>query len=124
MSPRSVADVRRLGGVTRERELPLAVERLDDLVLCASELMTNALRHGGGLDTVCVAWTERAIRVEVFDRSPSLSRTAPPTPDAECGRGLVLVAALADRWGWGPRGEGKAVWCELDVPQARRGEHA
>ncbi|MFD7838328.1 ATP-binding protein [Streptomyces sp. NPDC059761] len=34
---------------------------------------------------------------------------------AEGGRGLLLVASLAERWGVGPRRPGKVVWCELAV---------
>lgn len=34
-------------------------------------------------------------------------------PDGESGRGLVIVEALADRWGVGERVPGKIVWCEF-----------
>ncbi|WP_333774337.1 ATP-binding protein, partial [Streptomyces sp. IBSBF 3136] len=37
----------------------------------------------------------------------------------EGGRGLLLVASLADRWGVGQRAPGKLVWCEFAVRASR-----
>jgi hypothetical protein len=38
-----------------------------------------------------------------------------PDLDSETGRGLFLVSAMAERWGWCPLGSGrKMVWCQLD----------
>ncbi|MBM7440951.1 anti-sigma regulatory factor (Ser/Thr protein kinase) [Streptomyces sp. HB132] len=60
-----------------------------------------------------------AIRIEVTDtRGERLpAPTGPASPDQEGGRGLLLVAALADRWGWYPcvDGPGKTVWAVLEV---------
>ncbi|EFL33509.1 regulatory protein [Streptomyces viridochromogenes DSM 40736] len=59
------------------------------------------------------------LRIEVTDtRAGDLPRHRPPTPDAESGRGLLLVEALADRWGveLGPVPR-KTVWAELDLPR-------
>ncbi|MFK4221861.1 ATP-binding protein [Streptomyces sp. NPDC019890] len=67
--------------------------------------------------------TGTALRIEVADtrteRLPAPGElTAPPT-DAESGRGLYLVARLADQWGVAPRAgaPGKQVWAELRLPQ-------
>ncbi|MFE0351313.1 ATP-binding protein [Streptomyces griseoluteus] len=48
---------------------------------------------------------------------------AAPDPDAESGRGLLLVTALADEWGVTDRrhGPGKTVWAAVKVPQASAG---
>jgi hypothetical protein len=57
------------------------------------------------------------LRIEVTDtRGDHLPHTELPAPDAESGRGLVLVDALADRWGVapGPRPR-KTVWAEIDL---------
>ncbi|WP_374701126.1 ATP-binding protein [Streptomyces sp. TP-A0874] len=64
--------------------------------------------------------TERGVlRVEVSDPHPGRPRVAGRDADAECGRGLVLVDALADRWDVRRRvGPGKTVWAEFDY---RRG---
>ncbi|MFJ4080087.1 ATP-binding protein [Streptomyces iakyrus] len=90
----------------------------DTVELLLSELMTNAYRHakvpaGREIWARCVV-TEDRIRVTVTDANDTL-----PTPgtglDAESGRGLALVAALADDWGAERRGcgIGKEVWFEL-----------
>ncbi|MGW1751252.1 ATP-binding protein [Streptomyces sp. NPDC002092] len=93
--------------------------RCDDVLLCVSELATNALLHGVppgrcfrldlGLDTAEI------LRIEVQDSGPGEIRTDGPGPglESEHGRGLLLVAALADDWGVRERDPGKAVWCEF-----------
>ena len=61
-----------------------------------------------------------AIRIEVTDtrgeRLPAVSESAAPA-DQNGGRGLLLVAALTDRWGWYPcaDGPGKTVWAVLEI---------
>ncbi|MFD7708846.1 ATP-binding protein [Streptomyces sp. NPDC059785] len=96
------------------------------LTLVTAELAANAVRHGHvpGRDfAVRLIATGRTLRVEVADtraeRLPLLSLREPPG-EAESGRGLMLVAALADRWGAVPRteGPGKTVWAEWDRPPA------
>ena len=91
------------------------------LTLITSELASNAVRHGRvpGRDfEVRLSADAETLRVEVSDalgeRRPPLLAPVPPG-DAECGRGLLLVAHLADRWGVCPRlpGPGKTVWAEL-----------
>lgn len=77
--------------------------RLDDVLLCASELATNALVHkvppGRGYQVRLLLREEgRALRIEVHDSGGG--EPGVREPDGESGRGLLLVAALADRWGW------------------------
>jgi hypothetical protein len=49
--------------------------------------------------------------VEVTDRSTyALPLPGSPTPESESGRGLILLDALADRWGTSPMDDGKTVW--------------
>jgi hypothetical protein len=61
----------------------------------------------------------KVVRIEVHDSSPLPIPSWPPghDPDADddSGRGLTVVAALAERWGWRPEPFGKAVWCELAI---------
>jgi anti-sigma regulatory factor (Ser/Thr protein kinase) len=91
----------------------------DVAVLLASELFGNSVRHSGsGLpgETVTVAVTAGVgmVRVEVTDRSGSgVPELRPVGRDAEGGRGLRLVAALAARWGWRRRGGRTVTWFEL-----------
>jgi anti-sigma regulatory factor (Ser/Thr protein kinase) len=75
--------------------------QLETLRLLVSELVTNAVRHGGHEDPVEVhaAWNSE-VRVEVVDHGNGFS----PAPragelDEPGGFGLFLVGRLADRWG-------------------------
>ncbi|MBZ3907367.1 ATP-binding protein [Streptomyces scabiei] len=64
----------------------------------------------------------RTLRIEVTDtRAERLPRAQHPAPGAESesGRGLLVVAALADRWGTTPgRPPRKTVWAEIGLPPA------
>lgn len=86
-----------------------------------SELMTNAYRHAKvspGREILARCALEAArLRVSVTDANDTLPQPRQPRPDDESGRGLTLVAALADDWGAEPRegGIGKTVWFELSV---------
>ncbi|MFD3518507.1 SpoIIE family protein phosphatase [Streptomyces sp. NPDC058657] len=93
--------------------------RGDEIELVADELMVNALMHtdGGAVLTVrMLTAPERRLRVEVADSSSALPRRREAGESAVSGRGLLLVDMLADVWGVEPRGEGKALWCEFNVP--------
>ncbi|MER8068928.1 ATP-binding protein [Streptomyces sp. NPDC094034] len=89
--------------------------------LLLSELVTNALRHGSPPGREIAVTLERAdglLRLEVEDAGDYLPRPRTPDLEDECGRGLALVAALADDWGVAPRrGPGKRVWVTLKVPE-------
>ncbi|MFD4947366.1 ATP-binding protein [Streptomyces sp. NPDC058409] len=96
--------------------------RADDVLLCVSELVTNALLHGvppgrGFRTHLYLEPADGVLRVEVHDSGDGEVRLADEgaAPDAEGGRGLLLVAALADKWGVGERNPGKVVWCEFEV---------
>ncbi|MEV0640295.1 ATP-binding protein [Streptomyces sp. NPDC050619] len=94
--------------------------RCDDVLLCVSELATNALLHGvppgRGFRLRLALHTDRVLRVEVHDSGPGEVRTPDAPPESEHGRGLLLVAALADKWGVGERHPGKSMWCEFEDP--------
>ncbi len=54
------------------------------------------------------------VRIEVHDSSRvPLPPTCRRDAEDETGRGLLVVAALAENWGWQPEPFGKVVWCEL-----------
>ncbi|MGV9279404.1 ATP-binding protein [Streptomyces sp. NPDC003730] len=99
----------------------------EDVVLAVGELAANAVRHGHvpGRDfhlLVRVGPPGRTVRVEVTDtrteHTPPEAVRAPGGEDTG-GRGLVLVAALATRWGWHLRlgRPGKTVWAEWAVAE-------
>nr|WP_186768412.1 ATP-binding protein [Streptomyces qinzhouensis] len=104
----------------RDWEVPHdPAERAEQVV---AELASNAVRHarvpGRGfklrlkLDRVA-----GVMRVEVTDaRGERLPAVPHQDMDGESGRGLLLVVALADRWGWEPYApSGKTVWAEIDL---------
>ncbi|MFD3942873.1 SpoIIE family protein phosphatase [Streptomyces sp. NPDC058579] len=97
-------------------------EVVDDAVVLTSELVTNAVIHAGTAADVLCLRSEDGIRVEVADRYPE--REIPVQggrtlahPDRENGRGLLLCAALATRWGVEYTPSRKHVWFQLDLPE-------
>jgi anti-sigma regulatory factor (Ser/Thr protein kinase) len=88
----------------------------DDAEAVTSEIMTNAVEHAGaqtiGLELTSLDGS-RAVAIVVTDPSPLPPVRRDPAGDAECGRGLHIVAALSARWGWRPQGTGKAVFAIL-----------
>ncbi|HTU76993.1 MAG TPA: ATP-binding protein [Trebonia sp.] len=97
----------------------------DVLVLLASELITNAVTHaesgaGAGAISVCVRCLRGELRVEVHDGSHDMPLPVPPPvdDDAEAGRGLLLVDALATEWGFYRTPGGKAVYFTLPLRAA------
>ncbi|MBD8079423.1 ATP-binding protein [Cellulosimicrobium arenosum] len=96
------------------------------LVLVASELATNALRHGNPPIRVRLLSDGREIAVDVIDHSPEQApvvagRRAPGAG----GFGLVLACRAARDVGWFRSGVGeKHVWARFDVPAYRTGASA
>ncbi|MEE1751714.1 SpoIIE family protein phosphatase [Streptomyces sp. SP18CS02] len=96
---------------------------VDDAVVLTSELVTNAVVHAGtSADVLCLR-TEEGVRVEVADHYPEREVPMQGTgrslgsPDRENGRGLLLCAALASRWGVEYSPTQKQVWFQLDLPE-------
>ncbi|HZQ87468.1 MAG TPA: SpoIIE family protein phosphatase [Acidimicrobiales bacterium] len=81
--------------------------------LVASELVTNALLHGGGCASFDVQQRDDGIRLEVTDNNHRTPLVALASTETMTGRGLHLVRRLAARWGVEPAGEGKTVWAEI-----------
>lgn len=96
---------------------------VDDAVVLTSELVTNAVVHAGTAADVLCLRTEDGVRIEVSDHYPEreipLQSTGPDfgSPDRENGRGLLLCAALATRWGVEYSPTRKHVWFQLDLPE-------
>jgi len=82
--------------------------------LLTSELVTNAVRHEASpavmLDITC---SSGQLRIDVHDSSRAMPAPADAPADAETGRGLIIVGALADEWGFYPTPGGKAVYFTL-----------
>ncbi len=82
-------------------------------VLLTSELVTNAIVHGGSSARVRMVGTRHRLRVEVGDDNPCLPSPRERSDEATGGRGLAIVDALAWHWGASPDNRGKVVWFEL-----------
>jgi serine/threonine-protein kinase RsbW len=89
----------------------------DDAITCVSELTSNVVLHSdsrkpGGWFSVRAAVDSWTLRVEVADLG---GLWEVHDRDEESGRGLAVVAGLAQNWGrTGGRGPGRVVWFEMD----------
>ncbi|MCX5100944.1 MULTISPECIES: ATP-binding protein [Streptomyces] len=92
--------------------------------LVVTELATNVAKHVGvgSAATLVLEIHTDAIRVEIHDTSHQVPVPAEVGCASECGRGLHLLAAMTRDWGTRVTTSGKAVWCELPLPE--NGERA
>jgi anti-sigma regulatory factor (Ser/Thr protein kinase) len=89
-------------------------DHVDDMALLTGELATNAVLHGERPIAVTVEAEGGRLRVEVEDAGSALPLELDLGPEIEHGRGLAIVAAVADQWGTERvAGNGKVVWAEL-----------
>ncbi|MGW0761926.1 ATP-binding protein [Streptomyces sp. NPDC002814] len=106
---------------------------MDDLFdrasLALTELIANVARHcPDRRATVLILRKQQAqargLRVEVTDTSPCPPLSTAVDELAEAGRGVVIVEAVTDRWGWVPLTDrpGKTVWFECDGKAAGQRE--
>lgn len=100
--------------------------------LLVTELATNAVRASQLLTPVYpirlwLCSDKQRVAVLIWDASPQPPLRVDVDDDAENGRGLLLVEAISDHWGWyAPSNEGgKVVWCEVwaDGPPEAPGEN-
>ncbi|MFJ4800130.1 ATP-binding protein [Streptomyces murinus] len=85
----------------------------DDVVLAVSELVTNAVRYGRGNVRLWVRCAEE-LRIEVRDGNPAPALVRTTTDQDESGRGLLLVAGLARKWGVSQ--DGRTTWAVFCLP--------
>ncbi|WP_406349988.1 ATP-binding protein [Streptomyces sp. NBC_01597] len=93
------------------------------VALTVSELLTNVLKHvppdartGARSARLTVTRLPGALNVCVRDFSRALPVPSCAATDAEDGRGLQLVRAFADDFGWSPANSGKDVWANFTIP--------
>ena len=90
-----------------------------DAAMVVSELITNAIDASALLPerppvSLRLLLTGKSLVIEAWDHSPLDLEPREADADDECGRGLTVVAALSDRWGWERTGhDRKVVWAEL-----------
>jgi anti-sigma regulatory factor (Ser/Thr protein kinase) len=103
---------------------------VQDAELIVSELTGNAVAASAGTDgrpvyvdgripviRVCLLTDGVRLLIEVWDQAPGIPVLREVTGDEESGRGLILVDAISDKWGWNPvNGQpGKVVWAEISL---------
>lgn len=98
-------------------------DRIDDVVLVASELVSNAVVHAGSAradEDLDVAWEVQPdyVLVKVIDASPDLPLRRSTNDTDTRGRGLSIVAALALDWGVRRTTSGKQVWARVPTGNA------
>jgi anti-sigma regulatory factor (Ser/Thr protein kinase) len=97
----------------------VSADRLADAEAIAAELVGNAVRHAEPLpgDVIRVAWRlleGGGLEIRVTDGgSPAGPQLRVAGPESLDGRGLTIVAALADHWGVERDGLGQCVWATL-----------
>lgn len=84
---------------------------LDGAEVVAGELVTNAVRHGGGLVEVALEAHEGQVVIKVSDGSSVIPERR--EPDGRGGYGLRLIEAFGDGWGVRDHRGGKQVWVRL-----------
>lgn len=78
-----------------------------------AEVAANAVRHGRGRITVTVQLSGSAVRCDIRDGGWRSPRLAARCLESEEGRGMMIIAALADDWGVRRHLLGKTVWFEV-----------
>jgi anti-sigma regulatory factor (Ser/Thr protein kinase) len=82
-------------------------------LLIVSELSANAVVHARSPFRVCVCRHDDVVRISVADHHRDGPVLVNPSPGKTSGRGLGIVAALADCWGHDIDARGKEVWAEI-----------
>ena len=110
---------RRARRAVRERAATVVADEmlLDDIELMAAEAVANAILHGTGIVTVTIATDGRRIRVDVTDDGPAQD-DADSEPRLDHGRGLTVIDALADEWGFDQSSRRTRLWFLVDAHRA------
>ncbi|MER5595865.1 ATP-binding protein [Streptomyces sp. NPDC002265] len=118
-APAEVRLLRRAAAAQLSRwGVPVAAGEAELLV---TELATNVVKHvgEGSSATLVLEWRGERLRLEVHDKSRAVPSPGALDSDAECGRGLHMLAALAVDWCTVLTAMGKAVWCEISIGSDR-----
>jgi len=104
------ASVRQARAFLAEHAGDLDDDSSNAAAICASELVTNSVLHARTPIVFGVTRGSDRLLVTVADGSVDVPQPAPPDDERPSGRGLVLVAALAQEWGVQDEEDGKTVW--------------
>lgn len=90
-------------------------ELADTAAVLITELVTNVFLHARSDCLIQAGFDPPILAVTVSDEDESEFSLPSPTDTAEGGRGLAIVAALADTWGIRQSDRGKSVWFQLST---------
>jgi anti-sigma regulatory factor (Ser/Thr protein kinase) len=117
--PEAAAIARRFTRSWLSELLPGDSAVADDALLVLTELVANAVQHTASAHILCrLSASGDELHVTVEDEGGTLAVPRPrfPSDDVECGRGLLLVEALASAWCVAPlEPEGRAVHATLKI---------
>lgn len=114
--PASVAEARQR--MSELAEALLEEDRLADLHLVLSEVVSNAVRHGSDTEPIMLAITPKRdyLCVQVTDSGSGLApRPRATVPDEHGGWGFFLIEYLTRRWGMTREKQRTRVWFEFDL---------
>lgn len=95
----------------------IADEVIDDASLLASELMSNAVKHGGGVVDLQIEAEDGVLHVGVHDDAGGAPVVNRASSSSSGGRGMWIVQSVAHDWGTDPDASGKTVWFDLSLQQ-------
>ena len=101
-----------LGGVPEDQQ--------EIILLAASELAANSVRHARTDYTVTVERSDREVRVTVEDDGAGDPEVQDPGPLTPSGRGLLIVKQLSDAWGSSSTEDHTRVWFTIQLQHARQ----
>jgi anti-sigma regulatory factor (Ser/Thr protein kinase) len=92
---------------------------VDDAVAVVSELVTNSVMHGRGPIVATIVVESGAVEISVADTARAIPAPRDPGVEDEGGRGLQIVARLADRWWTEVTDRGKTTTAHLSLLRRR-----
>ena len=91
----------------------LADDTVADALIVVEEMVTNVVDHARTPFRLVVRLNGAVLHIAVHDRCPQPVRLQPLDLERLRGRGLLMIGAIATRWGSNGDDTGKTVWAEL-----------
>lgn len=91
---------------------------IETAITLTSELVTNCVIHAAdspAFIAVCF-FEDEYLTIAVMDFGAAMPQIREPDPDSVAGRGLLLVEAMSDHWGYEPFSGGKLVFADIKLP--------